>query len=221
MKKALLVFFSLLLVFAGESFAKGKSSKSATSRRAKSSAESPKSAKKSLEFTDARDKQKYRLVRIANLEWFGDNLNFKAEGSFCFGDDENNCMAYGRLYTWEAARNACPAGFRLPSQADFESLWTAAGADFNAGYLLKTTYGWKGETNGNDTLKFSAMPAGNRFDDETYGNMDKFAFFWSADDSLEGIEPGNARVWYLTNKSMAFGYTSKPKIFGFSVRCVR
>jgi len=51
--------------------------------------------------------------------------------------------------------------------------------------------------------------------------MAKFAFFWSSDDSSEGVAPGNARVWYLTSKSMAFGYMSKPKNFGFSVRCVR
>lgn len=180
----------------------------------------PKSKKKN-EFKDSRDKQKYRTVQVAGLEWFADNLNYKTEGSFCYKDDEDQCMVYGRFYTWDAAKKACPAGFRLPTHADFESLWTAAGADFNAGYLLKADYGWSGDTNGNDTLKFSAMPAGNRFDDETYGNMAKFAFFWSSDDSLEGIAPENARVWYLTSKSMAFGYMSKPKNFGFSVRCVR
>lgn len=181
--------------------------------------------KQTLEFKDPRDKQKYRLVKIDSLEWFGDNLNYKMNDSYCFDDDENQCMAYGRLYTWDAAMQACPSGFRLPTDEDFEKLWTAAGADFNAAYLLKTTYGWKGETNGNDTLKFSAMPAGNRFDDETYGNMNKFAFFWSAEDGSKntekGIEKGNARVWFMTNKSMAFSYSSKPKIFGFSVRCVR
>lgn len=180
----------------------------------------PKSKKKN-EFKDPRDKQTYRTVKIAGLEWLGDNLNYKIEGSFCYKDEDDQCMVYGRLYTWDAAKKACPAGFRLPSHADFESLWTAAGADFNAGYLIKADYGWSGDTNGNDTLKFSAMPAGNRFDDETYGNTAKFAFFWSADDSSEGIAPGSARVWYLTSKSMAFGYMSKPKNFGFSVRCVR
>ena len=178
-------------------------------------------AKKKNEFQDPRDKQKYRTVQVSGLEWFADNLNYKTEGSYCYKDDEDQCMVYGRFYTWDAAKKACPAGFRLPTHADFESLWTAAGADFNAGYLLKADYGWSGETNGNDTLKFSAMPAGNRFDDETYGNMAKFAFFWSSDDSSEGVAPGNARVWYLTSKSMAFGYMSKPKNFGFSVRCVR
>ncbi len=180
----------------------------------------PKSKKKN-EFKDPRDKQTYRTVKIAGLEWLGDNLNYKTEGSFCYKDEDDQCMVYGRLYTWDAAKKACPAGFRLPTHADFESLWTAAGADFNAGYLIKADYGWSGDTNGNDTLKFSAMPAGNRFDDETYGNTAKFAFFWSADDSSEGVAPGSARVWYLTCKSMAFGYMSKPKNFGFSVRCVR
>ena len=178
-------------------------------------------SKKKNEFKDPRDKQTYRTVKIAGLEWLGDNLNYKTAGSFCYKDEDDQCMVFGRLYTWDAAQKACPAGFRLPTHADFESLWTAAGADFNAGYLIKADYGWSGDTNGNDTLKFSAMPAGNRFDDETYGNTAKFAFFWSADDTSEGVPAGSARVWYLTSKSMAFGYMSKPKNFGFSVRGVR
>lgn len=178
-------------------------------------------SKKKNEFKDPRDKQTYRTVKIAGLEWLGDNLNYKTAGSFCYKDEDDQCVVFGRLYTWDAAQKACPAGFRLPTHADFESLWTAAGADFNAGYLIKADYGWSGDTNGNDTLKFSAMPAGNRFDDETYGNTAKFAFFWSADDTSEGVPAGSARVWYLTSKSMAFGYMSKPKNFGFSVRCVR
>lgn len=214
MKNLLTFAVFLALVLSGVSVAK-------PAKASKAAPKATKVAAKSAEFKDSRDKQKYRLVKIADREWFGDNLNFKSEGSYCLDDDENNCMAYGRLYTWDAAQKACPAGFRLPAQADFESLWTAAGADFNAGYLIKTDYGWKGETNGNDTLKFSAMPAGNRFDDGTYGNLAKFAFFWSADDALEGIGQGDARVWYLTNKSMAFGFTSRAKIFAFSVRCVR
>lgn len=208
----ILVTLSVLLatpVFAAKGSAK-KSTKTASAKVAKPN-----------QLLDSRDKQKYRTVTIAGLEWMGDNLNYKTEGSFCYKDEEDQCMAYGRLYTWDAAKNACPAGFRLPTHEDFETLWTAAGADFNAGYLLKTDYGWNGDTNGNDTLKFSAMPAGNRFDDETYGNMVKFAFFWSSDDSSEGIPQGSARVWYLTSKSMAFGYMAKPKDFGFSVRCVR
>lgn len=174
--------------------------------------------KPSNSYKDPRDKQKYRTIKVGDRIWFADNLNYKMDGSFCYKEDESNCQAYGRLYTWDAAVNACPQGFHLPTDDDFQSLWQAAGADFNAAYLLKAEYGWSGETNGNDTLKFSAMPAGNRFDDETYGNLSKFAFFWSSEASTE---KQNARVWYMTSKSMAFSFMNKPKIYGFSVRCVQ
>lgn len=174
--------------------------------------------KPSNSYKDPRDKQKYRTIKVGDRIWFADNLNYKMDGSFCYKEDESNCQAYGRLYTWDAAIKACPVGYHLPTHGDFESLWQAAGADFNAAYLLKAAYGWSGETNGSDTLKFSAMPAGNRFDDETYGNLSKFAFFWSSEASKE---KQNARVWYMTSKSMAFSFMNKPKIFGFSVRCVQ
>jgi uncharacterized protein (TIGR02145 family) len=174
--------------------------------------------KPSNSYKDPRDKQKYRTIKVGSRLWLADNLNYKMDGSFCYKDDESQCMAYGRLYTWDAAVNACPQGFHLPTDDDFQSLWQAAGADFNAAYLLKAAYGWSGETNGSDTLKFSAMPAGNRFDDETYGNLSKFAFFWSSEASKE---KQNARVWYMTSKSMSFSFMNKPKIFGFSVRCVQ
>ena len=180
-----------------------------------SSASIAASKAKKNEIKDARDKQKYRTVVIDGRKWMADNLNYKMPGSTCYREDEDNCMVYGRLYTWEAAQKACPAGFHLPTNEEFESLWKAAGGDFNAGYLIKANYGWSGETNGNDTLKFSAMPAGNMFDDGTYGNENKFAFFWSS--STEG---GDASVWYLSSKSMGFSYMMKPKTFGFSVRCV-
>ncbi|SHG35663.1 major paralogous domain-containing protein [Fibrobacter sp. UWCM] len=212
------IFAITVLVFAFASLSVAKPAKAKASPKPARTA--AKAVKKS-EVKDARDGQVYRVVNIAGLTWMGDNLNYNAEGSFCLDDDENNCMAYGRLYSWDVAQKACPAGFRVPTHADFEKLWTAAGADFNAGYLLKTNYGWKGDTNGNDTLKFSAMPAGNRFDDGTYGNLAKFAFFWTADDTSEDIPAGEARVWYLTNKSMAFGYTAKSKKFAFSLRCVK
>lgn len=177
--------------------------------------------KPSNQFKDSRDKQKYLLAKIGDRVWFTENLNYKIDGSFCYKDDDALCQAYGRLYTWDAAIKACPNGFHLPTQEDFESLWQEAGADFNAAYLLKAEYNWSGETNGNDSLKFGAMPAGNRFDDETYGNMSKFAFFWSSEKNLESTEKNKAQVWYMTSKSMAFSFMNKPKNFGFSVRCVQ
>jgi hypothetical protein len=56
-------------------------------------------SKKKNEFKDPRDKQTYRTVKIAGLEWLGDNLNYKTAGSFCYKDEDDQCMVFGRLYT--------------------------------------------------------------------------------------------------------------------------
>jgi hypothetical protein len=55
---------------------------------------------KKNEIKDARDKQKYRTVVIDGRKWMADNLNYKMPGSTCYREDDDNCMVYGRLYTW-------------------------------------------------------------------------------------------------------------------------
>ena len=37
------------------------------------------------------------------------NLNYEVEGSSCYNNDSTNCIKHGRLYTWEAAQQACAA----------------------------------------------------------------------------------------------------------------
>ena len=40
-------------------------------------------------------------------QWMTENLDVDTGGSYCYGDAELNCRRYGRLYTWEAARQGC------------------------------------------------------------------------------------------------------------------
>ena len=42
-------------------------------------------------------------------QWMTKNLNVDTAGSFCQEDAELNCSRYGRLYTWESAKLACPS----------------------------------------------------------------------------------------------------------------
>jgi uncharacterized protein (TIGR02145 family) len=61
-------------------------------------------------------------ILIGEQCWMRSNLNVETAMSFCYDDDPANCAMYGRLYTWEAAMEACPPGWRLPSAQDFQSM---------------------------------------------------------------------------------------------------
>lgn len=82
-----------------------------------------------LYFTDPRDNQSYPVVSIGNQVWMSAKLNYKTNFSYCFNDDESYCSKTGRLYTWNAAKTACPAGWHLPSREEFNTLFEVIGKD--------------------------------------------------------------------------------------------
>ena len=69
--------------------------------------------------TDPRDGYRYPVVAIGDLRWFAENLRFRTGDSRCYENDEANCEDHGRLYRLDDALKACPAGWRVPSEADW------------------------------------------------------------------------------------------------------
>jgi len=59
-----------------------------------------------------------------------ENLAYKTQkGSWAYNNDENNVKMYGYLYDWEAAHNACPPGWHLPSRTEWETLISNLGSE--------------------------------------------------------------------------------------------
>jgi hypothetical protein len=113
----------------------------------------------------------YKTVNIGEQVWMAENLNYNASGSVCYNYDPSNCDKYGRLYNWATAKIVCPAGWHLPSDAEWDALMTAVGGSSIAGTKLKSRNGWNNNGNGTDEsgfrlcrmatipLAISAMPA--------------------------------------------------------------
>lgn len=141
--------------------------------------------------TDSRDNAVYKTTAIDTMTWLAENLklayNEGSAQSYCYGDDEDNCTIYGRLYNWAAAmdsaavystdgkkcgynmsceakqpaRGICPEGWHLPSDSDWNALFDAVGSYRVAGIKLKSKTMWSKEDDcGTDDFGFSVLPSG-------------------------------------------------------------
>lgn len=125
---------------------------------------------------DPRDGETYAIVKIGNQTWMAENLRYDAPNSIV--QPNNPLKKYGLLYQLMPAQVACPTGWHLPSDAEWDELEMAHGmpASFigQGGWRgehavnMKSTIGWADGENGMDSLGFNVIPAGYFFD-ETVG----------------------------------------------------
>ncbi|MBR2058040.1 MAG: fibrobacter succinogenes major paralogous domain-containing protein [Fibrobacter sp.] len=200
--------------------------------------------------TDSRDGKTYRTVVIGSQAWMAQNLNYETTGSMCYGNLEENCAMYGRLYTWPAAmdsagtwstngkgcgygsacsvafagsatlvRGVCPEGWHLPTQTEWETLFTAVGGQSTAGQKLKAASGWTAYSGiiNEDAFGFSALPAGDDLLGYYHGEGNK-AHFWSS------TEYNSRDAYYMRlycGNDYAYLEDHDSKHNGFSVRCLK
>ena len=165
--------------------------------------------------TDSRDGKTYKTVTIGSQTWMAENLNYEMRGSLCYNDDASYCAWFGRLYTWEDAKKACPSGYHLPDTTEWNTLVNAVGVKSIAGKILKAMNGWTEEGKGVDSVGFSALPAGSYASEFDYGG--NAAYFWSAS---EGRGRFLAYVVDLDNKD-SLRLINNGALSRYSVRCLQ
>ena len=74
------------------------------------------------DFTDPRDGNVYGVVQIGDQTWMTDNMRFVSDGSSCYENSQDHCKQYGRLYKRSASWDACPKGWKLPKEEEWEEL---------------------------------------------------------------------------------------------------
>ena len=186
-------------------------------------------------FTDSRDGQTYKTISFKEaltgktVTWMAQNLNYKVEGSYPYGDNENNRKEFGLLYTWESAKKACPSGWHLPTDIEWTMLVNQFGGTEKAGEALKSIKSWNEDGNGTNSSGFDALAAGFRRPepDGSYMAQGIIGGFWTSSptgsvDKVWGwnFHYGGPPSSNKKNLKKAFRWDNEVSL-GYSVRLVR
>ncbi|MBT7397187.1 MAG: hypothetical protein HN778_20345, partial [Prolixibacteraceae bacterium] len=162
---------------------------------------------------------------IDNTEWV--NLTTPA---YCWYDNDKVTYGdtYGALYNWYAVNegNLCPAGWHVPSDADWCILLQEIDATvicysdvgfigIDAGLHLKNDSGWPSDCNGDNSSDFSALPGGLRRLGSSF-SVTGTGYWWSS------TEFNNNPIFVsLHSWSSAVERDVYDKSYGLSIRCVK
>lgn len=180
------------------------------------------------------DGNTYATVAIGNQCWFAENLattkyrtgqaieypgtnNYAWEnnttGAYAWynNDEANNKATYGALYNWHAATNGsklCPPGWKVPTEAEFDTLLNFVGSTANEPYLALINNGSSG---------FDGLFGGWRYGNGYFNIVGSLGYWWSSS------ENGTYVAWTLRMHSshQNAGMYSSSKEWGFSVRCLQ
>jgi len=144
---------------------------------------------------DERDGNRYNVMQVGNNTWMQDNLNFATGESFCYNNSSDACRESGRLYTWKAAQNACPNGWRLPSEDEANKMMASLS---------------------NFAVDFQARATGFRKDDGSFLFAGVYGYFWTKNGNNT-----KGRYWYWSAKDNSNKWLWGQKSSALSVRCIR
>jgi len=144
-------------------------------------------------------------------------------GYYCYAENKPaNKSTYGCLYNWLAvdSRKLAPAGWRVPTDKDWEDLQTYLGGRDIAGGKLKeagTTH-WAAPNEGaTNASGFTALPGGFRGDNGSFLVPGETGVWWSAT-TVNGFQ---AYYWSLGYSIVSLFHSFTGNRVGMSVRCIK
>jgi uncharacterized protein (TIGR02145 family) len=187
----------------------------------------------------------YNTVIIGTQTWMAENLkttkyndgtsislvtdgtawsNLSTPGFSWYNNDAaTNKDLYGALYNWYSVITGklCPAGWHVPTDAEWTTLTTWLGGETIAGGKLKetgTTHWTTPNTGATNESGFTALPGGYRTSSGPFGNIGITGNWWS---STEESPPNSAWFRNMYNNFSVVTRGSTLKWNGMSVRCIK
>ena len=139
------------------------------------------------------------------------------EAAWCYYENKTE---YGKLYNWYAVndpRGLAPAGYHIPTDAEWTTLTNYLGGETIAGAKMKSKTGWENDGNGTNSSAFAGLPGGYRYYFGYFNGIGVFGNWWSSSES------STSSAW---SRDLSYGdgdvnRNDANKQNGFSVRCLR
>jgi len=190
------------------------------------------------------DNNRYKIVKIGTQTWMAENLKTTkyrngtsielvtnsekwqstTSGAYCFINNTRKTLRWqGVLYNGAAITNSagiCPAGWRIPTQADMQTLQSNLGGQGVAGGKMKSTGSalWQSPNTGaTNESGFSAKGDGYRLPNGNYSSYKQSFRFWASN------RYGNDNLYFgdLNYGNSKFEISAKHERHGLSVRCIK
>jgi len=169
-------------------------------------------------FVDPRDRQTYEVIAIGSQEWLGSDLYFETPNSYCYDLKSENCVKYGRLYTYDDAKIACPQGWRLPTEMDWQKLEKELGMRENE---LDSIRVWRGTQEGKLLINKLGIEFGGfgKSKGSDFMGKDQLVYYWA---DTPGPSGSQFSMYRMFSKKTSKIYSDQvPKNDLCCIRCIK
>jgi len=186
----------------------------------------------------------YHTVAIGNQVWLKENLktthynnglpvphvsggnswNGLTTGARCYYNNDSVAFAsvYGALYNWYAAagiNEICPAGWHVPTDAEWTAVEIFLGGSYIAGGKMKeagTAHWLSPNTGATNSSDFTGLPGGMLGTNFTFETLYENGLWWTS--TTSGSYAWSRYFWYLF---AGVDRNPTPKTVALSIRCIK